>query len=630
MIKNSKKMKKTKEMLAGLWLLALVMVFVPVNGFAAVMPMFGQSTGQPIEITNWGGSFVTDVFVHSQGLIITLDSYQQVDLNELVISLNFFEIDPANPQIIWEEVQTISFFAAETNWSAESYQGQLVLNLNTAELFNIDVGNLLSASIGVFASAIFNEHFLFATQNTPLHERDFETIEETLLFLEFGEAYEFFLPYITPINQTLSNNGVTIHIAFGISVASPSEGLPESVIFFYVDGLGENFGADTWGNTLTVNIDADILSERGVEGWLNNAFMRHFDPETGRGYFTLNANMILPFPVDMNLTTNEQQINWELNFAELVVGVGMEQTSLDLDLAAILADHNPTFIPNPPTTEAFWGGGGIWGLHDYELGDMAFLTDPTFFQEQGILARNQLNIELAPGLILGNISLENDVLRIQYIRGFVDPMGGPVTAPPPAAASLSANVERGVAWPTFLYSVHIMGEQVGFLEEFIYFIGEVADPAGLQLFSTAISVEDLFLNVFEETEGYRTSFNQTATFATNIAILPSIFVEQAPMQVLGMDTIVHNLNLTSHSIAFQIFDTEVTDALSAVEPDVFDIFEMYLVFADGTILPLGWNSASLFWPSPDINYARYVFEGFGVDIEDVVAIILNETEILVP
>ena len=551
-----------------------------------------------ITIAHTDGMFqITNVYAHQQGLTLTIDmdNVEVIDLYNLQVFISFANtVDD-----FWEgPTRTISFVAAESDWSVTGGNDYIILTLNTSDQFNMTLGSLFMVSFFYGTEGAWSAFNEAATASIsplwdPLQGMDFETEEEMLFFLEFDHGFEFLLPYATPINETYYYNGVTLGLISAISLNYNSP-LVSTRIFLYIDGI--EFSENTWDNSISVY----ILSETEAR-FENQGRMLYLDQETGRGYFVIASE-------HHNVPIGQQQINWELNFSEIHIGIYEEQIRADVDLYAILANHSPRFTTS---AQAWWFGGGVWDLQDTESGELSFLTDPTYFQEQGILEPFQLDISLPGNITLTNIAFENDVLRIQYSQdGWRYHL------------SMGSDMYHH---PTFLYGVNF-GYQDLILTEEIYYLGDLSYFH--EWLSGPTALEDLVIYIFYSGILNTVPFTPSLTFSTNIETPPSVFVEQISIQLPDMGAVyISNLNISSHNINFQMFHPDITATL-ADRSDVFDMFSFSVVLRDGTTAPIRWGSGTIMWPmAPERPHADFNFSGFGLDISNISAVIINDVEI---
>ena len=581
-------------------LLALTIAFFPTQVFANIASDFG--VGRPIAIMGGvdedEGFFVEDIFVTSNTIVINMSGLSAINLDELVVSL-FFE----GPQ----GGRVVTSVASDTTWNIENMGGLFVLTMDISEVFDIsasDLNNLQWVNFGS-TTAVFNEQFF--EQGWMIGSWDrfdglvFETPQERLLFLGFGNFYTTLLPHVVPINQTIAMGDATITIDSVISVdmSHDDSNNVQTHVLVYTDGLGPDQNNTFWGYQLITSLgNTNLQTSTGSS---------YFDEQTGRGYFLINLFLL---PEDI------QQGNMELSFDRVDVGVENLDLPANANLANIIASHNPTFIPDHPGGGTFWSN-GLWGVDDAtELGDMAFLTDPTSLQAQGTLAINELDMDLGFGVTLGNIALNGDLLRVQFLLedwGITRPM-----------------VQSPTASPTLIYDIHFMqatdSPDQPIITELIYYLGDLSEFVDWP--APATSIQDLDIFIFYTSIDSTIYIGQSIDFSINMFTPPNIFIESAPFNMLDTDFYLYNININGNQISFRIWDTYIIELLATDQHDLFD-FELSAILTDGTTQQLHWNTGSLAWPHDEQEHIWYSLGGFGIDVEDIAAFVINDTIIQV-
>ena len=267
--------------------------------------------------------------------------------------------------------------------------------------------------------------------------REFDSALERLFFIQFGE--EFLLAYenSTAIGQTHRFGNYELEVIAAISYAghkSEWPQFPENLLIDTEEAADMFFASDWAGLGIPVlttqsiethvfvslsgfyredgNISGPMLDVRSYEQFFGSeqqyrGILIHTDHENGRMYFVIRLHNNVPVGEEVDISFTVYRL--------LANSVWNEERA-NINLAQITRNHRPTFEVSeerPPPSVFTW-------LSSQEL-ETHFGSDFNLFSEQlETMLPDELNIPIARGLYLTNLSHEGNVLRVQKTHKFYE------------------------------------------------------------------------------------------------------------------------------------------------------------------------------------------------------------------
>ena len=507
--------------------------------------------------------------------------------------------------------------------------------------------------------------------------REFDSLIEELIFHRFGEGSEFLLPYVTEINQIFTAGQFEIEVIGAIAFEGRRRS--QQVTHIYGEAFDEvvveieMFFVPNVVSNVFVAI-RDLSGEQNMQDGVHLELARIFDEfgwpspdggwpqslqvwrDTDRAYFAINQHHELeelPEQVDISFTL-------EYLLADFV----WSSDIAGIDIADLLQNHEASFEAadyiysngEESPTISRWGWTTPVGTE--LLGDDFDPMAPDF----GVLAIGELNIRLAEGFYLSNIALtDGAILRIQLAEPshMAVRMGMGWTSI--QLINRTHEEERNALWEesnrrwTEWFEAGYDWED--FDESWLWERLDEIDGQGLQELFVITSSDWLNVDAPHITEtGYfienldlldHLDFLVHKTYHGVHLPIPFSFSGVVPVHAFptvefpGIHRVfVHDryLNLVNVAVSLMEISFDVQDTAFLFDRDyegffnAFDLFEIEIIMADGTILRDLWFGGSSLWgpiDGDDLHVSSITFSFF-TDVRQVTGLRINGTEISIP
>lgn len=572
---------------------------------------------------------VTSSTITNSSISFTLDSLPGQVINIGNIEVQIF---PSNWMITWDRaIEPIIFNLSDTEWHASIVDGEMMIYADFSSL-NLGVA-LNNISFIVLQSMIDEEYFdwdeWFSTLLIldeellpmfvfdPLGGREFDTIEEMLYFMEFGEAYEIMLPFIRPLGINLHSDNLELEIISTISSAEFSDSF-SSVTFIAVTSSYLNT-EDLWDNVLIfAELEFNEEQEDATPLYIPEfsfrvtpvAIPRYFDYENNVMYFTIRI-------VD-RLVNVDEDVEHNLHLLELQTGNEIVTLNPQINFDQLLANHNPIFDRDPEgdfSPERFiFSGFEEYVLEDIEdrvLFSIFWLDDADL--QFGKLRTGQLEIPLGDGIYLTNIALDDHIFYFQIRHG--EQVSHPWI-------TLFRDDFEGW-WPIFIGHNIIQEDGVTYVQ-YVYFIENPAEISSL-LLDIGFSVAQNSIPIDIELD-----------FSSPLVLNLNIFIEdEYEIYVLGEPFSVSNFRISPTIFDFSIRDSQAFSEIIENFQNANEYFEIILFFEDGTeelLDPISGGFSLGFWEeynTLETGMIGNIWQDVLINTPNIVAFTINGVEVTV-
>ena len=507
--------------------------------------------------------------------------------------------------------------------------------------------------------------------------REFDSALKRLFFIQFGEEYRLAYENSTTIGQTHRFGDFELEVIAAISyaghkatwpvfpdvleldteeaadmlAASDWEGLGipiitaqniETHVFVALSGFDQEDGSIS-GTMLDVrSYDRFFGSEHHLRG-----ILLHTDPENGRKYFIIRLNNQVPVGEEADIS---------FTIYRLLANSVWSETRANINLARLTRTHQAAFEVN----ENRLPHSAFSMLTSRELQRYMGINFDLFSENFETMALNELEIRIAGGLYLTNVSLEGRVLRVQKTQDFTRHTIDGVSSA--ALADVRHTQEELDAiffeWSQALEEWSESGREMDDFnaERFLARLDAHNNRHPKELFQVDLSTWEAGATRVTETAFLleRNIINHldfivsTQTYEVNVLVDFEVSALQVPVMDLGMRTstgthrvlvydryfVISGIEVSMLDITFRVHDAERIWEILAESPHIagtFGLFELELVTYDGgTSLVRSMHGALQMPFVLGGDFPEYATFGMAVGLinpANITAIIINGTRI---
>lgn len=614
-------------------ILFLMAIFISSSIFTAnALANINTLSTVAYEVVNFeDGLTITDVEVTQSAVIVTFEYPRSINLANLGIIFMY-------SSFLADTIDFDRITGIETDWDVELYEGRLVFTFNTSQHFNISTENLYFVDFVYGSSlsrAIFNEQEVGMWPVwKPFNPEDFNTLEEGLLYSVIGESVVYFMDYVQPIGEILTQGEIEMEIISTITIGNRQFARSHTIVS--VNGI--EFDQELWGSWIEFAVPllewGDALPFDAPISIDNIGRAVFYDEETNTMYF-----MVSHFSA--HLEEDTEKVYLELETLQINSGVQVNTTIPNVNLNEIANNHMASFTMDIPSIIT-----GSTLIYPNPLEGTNYESVQDIIETHGVMVFDELDIYLGEGITLTNIHLDGDIIRLQYrslsnwvIWDNTDWVNVQLTS-------------DNHFWPMLLSRSTFMEMDENFMPlsdyahtEVIYFIGEFDILMTPWIFimeeeAQSQDFENLQLVLSSESILNSEPFNVSTSFYSPFIIGERMFDGdyEVLIEVDNQEFILNSLSVANSAIYIELRDALVLEEIITTDnfgnpSNLDEFFTLQLVFEDGNTSYIEDISRSVLWFDTwayeegltDFTTVFIDFFGLSINVSQLVGVIINGT-----